>query len=55
MPAADGSKQIMYNRHPLYYSYADRNADDTWGHGAMSFGGRFSLVSRTGDPLPPPR
>ena len=51
----DGSRQLAYAKLPLYYSDSDFRAEDTWGHFAMSFGGRFTLVSPVGKPLPPPR
>jgi predicted lipoprotein with Yx(FWY)xxD motif len=51
----DGSRQLAYAGLPLYYSDSDLNPDDTWGHYAMSFGGRFSLVGVDGKPLPPPK
>jgi predicted lipoprotein with Yx(FWY)xxD motif len=51
----DGSRQLTYGGRPLYYAEADLKSDDTWGHHAMAFGGRFTLLSPGGDPLPPPR
>lgn len=51
----DGSRQLSYARLPLYYSASDSKPNDTWGHYAMSFGGRFTLVSPAGRPLPPPK
>jgi predicted lipoprotein with Yx(FWY)xxD motif len=51
----NGSRQLSYANMPLYYSESDFKADDTWGHYAMSFGGRFTLVSPGGKPLPPPK
>lgn len=51
----DGSRQLAYFDMPLYYAESDLKPEDTWGHYAMSFGGRFALVSPGGQPLPPPR
>lgn len=51
----DGAHQLAIARMPLYYSESDRKPGDTWGHSAMSFGGRFTLVSPAGQPLPIPR
>jgi predicted lipoprotein with Yx(FWY)xxD motif len=51
----DGTRQLVFAGMPLYYSESDLKPDDAWGHFAMSFGGRFTLVSPTGKPLPPPR
>ena len=50
-----GARQLAYAKLPLYYSESDLKPEDTWGHYAMSFGGRFTLVSPAGMPLPPPR
>jgi predicted lipoprotein with Yx(FWY)xxD motif len=51
----DGTRQLSYSGLPLYYSESDLEPDDTWGHYAMSFGGRFSLIGVDGKPLPPPK
>ena len=51
----DGKGQLVYAKLPLYYSESDRKPEETWGHYAMSFGGRFALVGPDGKPLPPPR
>ena len=51
----DGSRQLAYGGLPLYYSESDLEPGDTWGHYAMSFGGRFSLVGIDGKPLPAPK
>jgi predicted lipoprotein with Yx(FWY)xxD motif len=50
----DGKYQLTFNRKPLYYAAADTKPGDTWGHNAMSYGGRFSLVAPDGTPVPPP-
>ena len=55
VPRPDGSRQLSYAKLPLYYAESDVKPDDTWGHYAMSFGGRFTLVSPAGKPLPPPK
>lgn len=51
----DGARQLSYSGLLLYYSESDLKPGDAWGHFAMSFGGRFTLVSPTGQPLPAPR
>ncbi|HET9425780.1 MAG TPA: hypothetical protein VFO55_10445 [Gemmatimonadaceae bacterium] len=51
----DGTRQLVLAGMPLYYSNSDREPGDTWGHFAMSFGGRFTLVSPAGKPLAPRR
>jgi predicted lipoprotein with Yx(FWY)xxD motif len=51
----DGSSQLTYDRRPLYYYQGDRAPGESRGHNAMGFGGRFSLVSPTGQPIPAPR
>lgn len=51
----DGRRQLALAGMPLYYSESDLRPGDAWGHFAMSFGGRFTLVSPAGKPLPPPR
>jgi len=50
----NGEYQLTFNRKPLYFATADRKPGDTWGHNAMSYGGRFSLVTPDGTPIPPP-
>jgi predicted lipoprotein with Yx(FWY)xxD motif len=50
----DGKRQLAYAGIALYYSESDLQPGDTWGHYAMSFGGRFSLVTPAGKPLAAP-
>ena len=45
---ADGSKQVTYNGHPLYYYVADKSASMTTGQGSNSFGAKWWLVSAQG-------
>jgi predicted lipoprotein with Yx(FWY)xxD motif len=52
---SDGARQLTYAGHPLYYAESDRKPGDTWGHDAMSFGGRFALVAPDGRLVPPPK
>lgn len=44
----DGSLQVTYAGHPLYYYSADRAPGDVRGVGSRSFGGRWYMVSQTG-------
>ncbi len=44
----DGTTQVTYNGHPLYYFAGDSQAGDTNGQG---IGGKWYLVSPDGEPL----
>jgi predicted lipoprotein with Yx(FWY)xxD motif len=44
----DGSTQVVYNGHPLYYYAADTAAGQTSGQGINTFGGLWWLVSPAG-------
>ena len=48
---ADGSKQIAYNGHPLYYFIADTHAGTTAGEGNDGFGAKWWLVSPSGNEI----
>ena len=45
---ADGSKQVTYNGHPLYYYIADTSSGSLHGQGSDSFGAKWWLVSPAG-------
>ena len=45
---SDGSTQVVYNGHPLYYYAADTAAGQTTGQGLNQFGGLWWLVSPAG-------
>jgi hypothetical protein len=45
---SDGSKQVTYNGHPLYYFAGDPSAGKTTGQGNGSFGAKWWLVSPGG-------
>lgn len=47
----DGTRQLVLFGRPLYYFESDRPDAPPGGHNAMSFGGRFTLVSPDGTPL----
>jgi predicted lipoprotein with Yx(FWY)xxD motif len=44
----DGSRQVTYAGHPLYYFVQDTKAGQTKGEGLTGFGGRWDPVSATG-------
>ena len=44
----DGSTQVAYNGHPLYFFKGDQSAGTTAGQGLNAFGGLWWLVSPTG-------
>ncbi len=45
---SDGSKQVTYKGHPLYYFAADSGAGVITGQGSDSFGARWWLVAPSG-------
>jgi predicted lipoprotein with Yx(FWY)xxD motif len=45
---SDGSKQVTYMGHPLYYYVADAHAGMTTGQGSNSFGAKWWLVAPSG-------
>jgi predicted lipoprotein with Yx(FWY)xxD motif len=47
----DGTKQVVYNGHPLYYFVGDTAAGQTHGQGMNAFGGLWWLVSPAGAPI----
>jgi predicted lipoprotein with Yx(FWY)xxD motif len=44
----DGSKQVAYDGHPLYYFSGDSAAGQTNGQGSTAFGAKWSLVAPAG-------
>jgi predicted lipoprotein with Yx(FWY)xxD motif len=50
----DGSLQVTYAGHPLYYFVQDTKAGQTKGEGLTGFGGRWDPVSATGSPVQKP-
>ncbi len=48
---ADGTKQVTYNGHPLYYFKLDSTAGDTKGQGSDNFGAKWWLVAPSGDSI----
>jgi predicted lipoprotein with Yx(FWY)xxD motif len=47
----DGSLQVSYNGWPLYYYKVDVTPGDYYGQGLDDFGGRWWLVSSTGEAI----
>lgn len=47
----DGTTQVTYAGHPLYYYSGDSAAGDTNGQGSTNFGGLWSVVAPTGTPI----
>ncbi len=45
---SDGTKQVTYKGHPLYYFVADPHAGATKGQGTNSFGAKWWLVAPSG-------
>jgi len=48
---SDGSEQVTYKSHPLYYFIADKSADEVKGQGSNSFGAKWWLVTPSGDAI----
>jgi predicted lipoprotein with Yx(FWY)xxD motif len=44
----DGSEQVTYNGHPLYYYGGDGSAGQTQGQGLSQFGAKWYLLSASG-------
>lgn len=48
---SDGSEQVTYNGHPLYYFIADKSAGEFKGQGNNGFGAKWWLVAPSGDAI----
>ena len=44
----DGTIQLSYNGHPLYYYAGDANAGDTTGQGLLQFGAKWYVLGANG-------
>jgi predicted lipoprotein with Yx(FWY)xxD motif len=44
----DGSLEVVYNGHPLYYFVSDKQAGDTTGEAISSFGAEWYVLSASG-------
>ena len=45
---ADGTKQVTYKGHPLYYFVKDEDAGDAYGQGSTAFGAGWYVLSPSG-------
>ena len=50
-PAQDGTKQVTYAGHPLYYFAGDSGAGQTNGQGVDGFGALWWLVAPSGQKI----
>jgi predicted lipoprotein with Yx(FWY)xxD motif len=48
---SDGTQQVTYKGHPLYYYVADKGAGQTTGQGSNSFGAKWWLVAPSGSSI----
>ena len=48
---ADGTQQVTYHGHPLYYFIADKSKGETKGQGNNSFGALWWLVASSGNAI----
>jgi predicted lipoprotein with Yx(FWY)xxD motif len=48
---SDGSEQVTYKGHPLYYYAPDKSAGSTTGQGTNSFGAKWWLVAPSGSAI----
>jgi len=46
---SDGSTEVTYNGHPLYYYASDQSAGQTTGQGINSFGAQWFVLNPSGD------
>ena len=47
----DGSTQVTYNRHPLYYYAGDTGAGTANGQGSTAFGAGWFVVNASGNKI----
>ena len=50
---SDGTTQVTYKGHPVYYFYLDKKAGDTKGEGVDGFGAEWYVLSPTGAKIEP--
>jgi predicted lipoprotein with Yx(FWY)xxD motif len=48
---SDGSEQVTYKGHPLYYFIADKSKGEIKGQGSNSFGAKWWLLTPSGDAI----
>jgi predicted lipoprotein with Yx(FWY)xxD motif len=51
IPRADGTQQVTYNGHPLYYFAGDKAPGDVRGQGLDQFGAGWYVVTPAGDKI----
>ena len=51
---SDGTKQVTYNGHPLYYFVGDNKPGDTNGEGSTAFGAGWDVLSPSGAKIEAP-
>jgi predicted lipoprotein with Yx(FWY)xxD motif len=51
---ADGSKQVTYARHPLYFFARDAAAGDVFGQGVNGFGASWYVLAPSGKKIANP-
>jgi predicted lipoprotein with Yx(FWY)xxD motif len=50
---SDGSKQVTYKGHPLYYFIKDKDAGDAYGQGSKAFGASWYVLAPSGKKIDP--
>lgn len=50
-PRSDGTMQVTYNGHPLYYYVGDTKAGQTNGEGLQAFGAGWDVLSTAGNKI----
>jgi predicted lipoprotein with Yx(FWY)xxD motif len=48
---SDGTKQVTYNGHPLYFFEKDGDAGDAYGQGVKAFGANWYVVAPSGNKI----
>ena len=48
---SDGTKQITYNGHPLYFFVKDGDAGDAYGEGVKAFGADWYVLAPSGNKI----
>lgn len=50
---SDGTKQVTYKGHPLYYFVKDKDAGDAYGQGVKAFGASWYVLAPSGSKIDP--
>ena len=48
---SDGTKQVTYNGHPLYFFEKDKDAGDAYGQGVKAFGADWYVLAPSGNKI----